>query len=275
MNNPDWLTIDAGGLPRYVPRRFEDSQLVNCGFSTRTGGVSKPPYHSLNLSLAVGDDRDDVLANRRLFASGLGVDAAAIVVPDQIHSNRVAIVTQSDAGSGAIDHCDAVPATDALITNTVGLPLALHFADCVGILFLDPVNSAIGAAHAGWRGTAANIVQVVIDAMKCEFGTYTANLLAAICPAIEGNCYEVGDDVAYHFEEMFSGDKSVLGRCENTKWRVDLKMANCVLLRRAGVREMNVALSRQCTSCRDDEFFSYRRDGVTGRMGGWISLKRM
>ncbi len=272
MRIPNWYRIDSAGLRYYVPWHFQASTLVNCGFSTRIGGVSKPPFDSLNLSLAMSDNRDDVLTNRRLFASGPGFDPARIVVPDQVHSNLVRRVYETDAGSGAFDHDNAIPGTDALITDTPNLPLALHFADCVGVFFLDPLNRAIGVAHAGWRGTVGGIVCDTVDAMSREFGTEPGKLLAAISPAIERHCYEVGEDVAGRFFHIFPNE-NVISPAGRAKWHVDLKMANRVMLRRAGVEDSNIAISEHCTCCGFDEFFSYRRDGATGRMGGWISLR--
>lgn len=257
----------------YTPWHFCKSGLVDCGFSTRTGGISRPPFDKLNLSFNVGDNPDNVIANRRAFAAAIGVDANRLVVPDQVHSNTVRRVGEADAGSGAIDHNTAIPDTDALITNAPNLPLALHFADCVGVLFLDPTNRAIGVAHAGWRGTVDGIVISTVEAMTREFGADPSQLLVAIAPSIERHCYDVGEDVARPFFQTFPNDERVLSQSSSTKWHLDLKAANRIMLERAGVDDANVAISEQCTSCNIDEYFSYRRDGQTGRMGGWLSLR--
>lgn len=271
MRIPNWYRIDCAGLRYYVPWHFQASRIADCGFSTRIGGVSRAPFDTLNLSLAVADDRDDVIKNRKSFASVRGLDPARLVTPDQVHSNVVRRVTDDDAGSGAFDHADAIPATDALITDIPNLTLALHFADCVGVFFLDPINRAIGAAHAGWRGTVDGIVCETIEAMSRVFGTDPRRLLAAISPAIERHCYEVDEEVAGRFFRIFPNE-NVLSHAGRAKWLVDLKMANRVMLQRCGVEDSNIAISEHCTCCGFDEFFSYRRDGTTGRMGGWISL---
>lgn len=273
MRIPNWYRVDEGKLSYYTPWHITASEVAVCAFTTRTGGASKPPYEKLNMSLAVGDEREIVLANRRAFASALHLSAYRIVVPDQVHSHAVRRVGESDAGAGAADRSTAIPETDALITNTPNLPLALHFADCVSIFLVDPINRAIGVAHAGWRGTVDGIASLTVQAMTREFGTNPAELLAAIGPSIERHCYEVGIDVARPFTKAFPNDERILAQSSSTKWRVDLKTANLVMLERAGVQDANIAVSEQCTSCNRDEFFSYRRDGETGRMSGWLSLK--
>lgn len=267
--------MEAGQLAYYSPSHFCASGLVDCGFSTRSGGVSNGRYKSLNLSLAVGDDYEHVLENRRLFAAALNLDPNRIVVPDQTHSANVCLVRKADAGRGAIDHSTAIPDTDALITNVPEIPLALHFADCVGVFLLDPVNKAIGVAHAGWRGTVDGIVVATVEAMTREFGTNPGELLAAIAPSIERHCFEVGEDVAELFSTLFRGDERILTPSSSTKWRVDLRAANMIMLERAGLDDSNIAVSELCTSCDSSELFSYRRDGDTGRMGGWLSLKHV
>lgn len=273
MRLPNWIRFTSDKLAYYTPWHFRSSGLVDCGFSARAGGVSEGCYSSLNLSLAVGDDPEHVLANRRRFASALKLDQARIVVPDQTHSANVFLVTEADAGRGALDHSAAIPDTDALITDTPGLPLALHFADCVGIFLLDPVHRAIGVAHAGWRGTVEGIAAATVEAMNREFGASASDLLAAVTPSIDRHCFEVEGDVANRFARLFNSDERILSPCSATKWRIDLRAANICLLERAGLDYSRIAISEQCTSCQSTEFFSYRRDGQTGRMGGWLSLR--
>lgn len=273
MRIPNWYPVNSAGTKFYTPWHFRASQLVHCGFSTRIGGISLPPRNSLNLGFTVGDNPSDVLANRYNFAEAIGVNLDSIVVPDQVHSCAVRRVCEAEAGLGAFDHSCAIADTDALITNVPQLTLALHFADCVGIFFVDPVNRSIGAAHAGWRGTLQGVAARTVEAMVSQFDTDPANLLVAIGPSICRHCFEVGEDVASQFSCAFPFDSAVLSQSGLAKWRVDLKMANRVILLQAGVKDLNIAVADECTCCNVDEFFSYRRDGATGRMGGWISLK--
>ncbi|MHB9035378.1 MAG: peptidoglycan editing factor PgeF [Armatimonadota bacterium] len=272
MRLPNWYRVEANGVRFYRAWNLHASRMVKHGFSTRIGGMSAEPYDTLNLGLAVDDNPDAVLANRRAFASALEIDSERIVVPRQVHSNVVKVVTECDAGLGAFDHANAIPDTDALITNVPNLPLALHFADCVCIFLLDPENSAIGVVHAGWRGTALKIVLATVAAMTREFGTDPGALQAAVCPSVCRACYTVGQDTAGELFKAFPHDDRVLSQASTDKWYADLKNANTILLKDAGVQGSNIAISQECTCCNRDEFFSYRRDGKTGRMGGWMSL---
>ncbi|MCE5322834.1 peptidoglycan editing factor PgeF [bacterium] len=272
MRLPNWYRVEENGLWYYRAWNLHTSRLVSHGFSTRIGGVSHEPYNTLNLGLTVDDDPEAVLANRRAFAGVLGLNPEKIVVPNQIHSNIVKVVTETDAGAGALDHSSAIADADALITNVPDLPLALHFADCVCIFLLDPENRAIGVVHAGWRGTAANIVTEAVKAMEYEYGTQAGDIQAAISPSIGRNCFVVGKDVAEEIFKAFPHDDRILSQSSTDKWFVDLKNANFILLRRSGVPAANIAISQECTSCNSEDFYSYRRDGKTGRMGGWMSL---
>lgn len=272
MRIPNWYRVDADGLRYYQAWNFHASGLVRHGFSTRIGGASEMPFDTLNLGLAVEDNPEKVIKNRQLFAAALDIDLGRIVVPKQVHGNTVRVVTEMDAGCGSMSSVSTVAEVDALITNVPNLPLALHFADCVSIFFLDPVNKAIGMAHAGWKGTAAKIVTATVEAMMSEFGSDPKTMLAAIGPAIGRCCFEVAEDAAKPLFQAFPYDERVLKQLSTAKWRADLKTANLMLLIEAGFEDRNIAISEKCTSCNGHEFFSYRRDGETGRMGGWMSL---
>jgi hypothetical protein len=272
MRLPNWYRVNDNGVRFYRAWNLHASQLVTHGFSTRIEGVSVAPYDSLNLGLTVEDNPQAVIANRRAYAGALGIDPVRIVVPQQVHSSVVKVVAEADAGSGAFDHSNATADADALITNVTGLPLALHFADCVCIFLLDLENRAIGVAHAGWRGTVLKIVTATVEAMKSHFGTQPSALEAAIGPSVCRFCYRVGPDTADKLFEAFPHDDRVLSQASTDKWYADLKNANAILLMESGVQAANIAVSQECTCCNRDDFFSYRRDGKTGRMGGWMSL---
>lgn len=272
MRYPNWFRVDKDEIRFYKAWNLDSTGLAKHGFSTRLGGVSKEPYQSLNLALSVEDNSATVIENRKRYASALGIDFERIVVPEQVHSDNVLVISAEDAGRGASDHSTAVPQTDAFITNAPGITLALHFADCCPVFLLDPVNKAIGMAHAGWKGTNSKIVTKTIDAMINEFGTAPSDIQAAVGPCICRCCYDVGEDVASLLYKSFEGDERVLKQSSTTKWRVDLKTANYLLLRRAGIPDSQIAVSEGCTSCTPAEFYSYRREGITGRMGGWICL---
>lgn len=272
MRLPNWYKVEKNGVKFYQVWNLHSSGLVKHGFSTRIGGVSSAPYDTLNMGIGSDDVLENVVENRKRFAEAVGVDVNRLVVPYQVHSNTVRVVGESDAGSGALKRGTAIPETDALITNVPNLPLALHFADCVSIFLLDPEHKAIGLVHAGWRGTASKIVLNAIEAMQREYNTDPKSLLAAIGPAINRMCYEIGEDAAKELFKAFPHDERVLKPFSLTKWHADLKIANLQLLKTAGIEEPNIAVSEECTCCNREEFFSYRRDGESGRMSGWLCL---
>lgn len=244
--------------------------MTHC-FAARHGGVSASPCDSLNLALHVKDEHDSVLENRRKLASSMGLAPLKITTAEQIHSNSVAIIRASDAGSGAESFTDSICDTDALITNVKSIPLTLFFADCVPVFILDPVNQAIGLAHAGWKGTALKIASETLIAMKQAFKTDPDHCLAAIGPSIGRCCYDVSEEVSDRVVSA-AQDIRVAARIHTDHSRLDLKMANWAILRAAGVQEKNIAISPLCTACESD-FFSYRRDGTTGRMAAVIALR--
>lgn len=242
--------------------------------STRLGGVSQPPYDSLDLALHVGDDAENVCENRRCFAASLGLDAARIVTPEQVHGDVVARVTEKDAGRGATDYADCIHATDALITDTPNLPLLLCFADCTPILFLDPEHHAAGIAHGGWKGTVTSIAEKTLRRMGEEFGTQPKDALVGIGPAIGPCCYEVGTEVADKFRTSFPYADACLLKEQDGHTYLDLWEANRQQMLRAGVPEENIQVAGECTCCRHKWYYSYRADGGrTGRIAAMIALK--
>lgn len=172
-------------------------------FTFRTGGASRPPYASLNVGLHVGDDPEAVIANRTAIAEELGVNLHQFVFPEQVHSNRVAVVGPEMAGRGGARLDDVIAGVDALVTNQVGIALAVQSADCIPILFHDPVQGVIGAAHSGWKGTLGHIAAEVLAVMHHRFGSHAADVHAVLGPSIRACCYEVDTRVAGYFQEAF------------------------------------------------------------------------
>ena len=248
------------------------NELVTHAISTRLGGVSKKPYDSLNLAFHVGDYIDAVRDNRQLFAHSLFLNAKDIVSAKQVHGANVAMVTKKHSGLGAKDYESAIDDTDALITNVVDVPLLLCFADCTPLLFVDPVNRAVGVAHAGWKGTANRIAEKTIVAMKENFGTNPKDCLVGIGPSISKEVYEVGEDVVRIFRE-FPDNSGFLFNVGN-KFHLDLWEANRRILINAGVLPENIEVAGACTFGENSWYYSYRAEnGVCGRIGALIALK--
>ncbi len=257
-------------------KSFADTGLVTCGFSTRLGGVSQQPYHSLNLAFHVGDQVEDVLINRQFFFTDLGVNPAEIVAGHQVHGQGVAVVTDSDKGRGARSWDTVIPATDALITATPGVPLTTYYADCVPVFLLDPVRRVIAVVHAGWKGTVLRIAKSTLDMMVRRFGTDLATCLAAIGPSIGPCCYQVDAVVADPVSAAFPALAGELLVADGSgRWKLNLWQANREVLLEAGLPTEAISTSSICTSCRNDVFFSHRADGGrTGRMAAVLMLKK-
>ena len=249
-----------------------DKLSIKHGVSSRLGGTSKEPFASLNLGLHTGDQDEDVVANRRLFCKAIGIDLEDVVTAEQLHTDKVVVVTAKDIGKGAKQYSEAIPAVDALVTNAAGIPLLLCFADCVPVLIVDPVCHAIGVVHAGWKGTVEKIAQKAIIAMKDNFGTNPQDCLVGIAPSIGPCCYIVNEIVVEELKKQFENWEQLV-RPHGDKWYFDLWKANSMQLEQIGVLRSNIAVSGVCTACNNDLFFSYREDnGRTGRMGALIML---
>ena len=245
---------------------------IHHGISTRTGGVSKKPYQSLNLGLHTGDQKNDVIANRKRFCQAVGLPFAETVTAEQVHGSHIAVVSAADAGKGMINYDEAILKTDGLITNVPGLPLMLCYADCVPVLIADPKRKVVALSHAGWKGTMAAIAPKTVEKMAGEFGCDPADCLVGIGPSIGFCSYEVDDTVISELQRAFSWWARVV-RPEGKKWKLDLWQANAQQLIDVGVAKENIVISNYCTVCNGNLFFSHRADkGQTGRMGAIIAL---
>jgi YfiH family protein len=226
-------------------------------FTTRLGGVSCGIYASLNLGAASGDSRGNVEANYVAICGALGICADNLVRANQVHGSTVLAVTRA----GWTAPTDRAPHdADGLVTAERGTALAVLVADCAPILLHDPVRGAVGAVHAGWRSTAADIAGAAAAKMALEFGCAPANILAAIGPCISQCCFETGSDVAEAMFALFSAphERERVARRQGGKYFVDLKAANTLLLERAGLRAENISVSDECTRCGGDKYWSHR-----------------
>ncbi|HHV93366.1 MAG TPA: peptidoglycan editing factor PgeF [Firmicutes bacterium] len=244
---------------------------VVCAFSSRQGGVSTGAYTSLNLGLHVGDRPDNVVANRRRFASAIGIDLEGWVAGNQVHGKDVAVVGRKDRGRGAFSQDTSLAAVDALVTNEAGVWLTCYCADCVPLIFWDAQGTAVGVAHAGWRGTLAKVGLEVVAKMVGNFGCAPERIHVLIGPAVGSCCYSVSEELARLFEREF-GSGPLTNREGQTF--LDLKAANREYLVRGGIPPDQIYVSGLCTSCLPGIFFSHRRDkSPTGRMAAVIGLR--
>ena len=226
-------------------------------FTTRLGGVSTGSLSSLNIGTSRGDDPQNVLENYAILGDALGFDRENLVLSHQVHSDIVRVVDGKDRGAGL--SAPALSDCDALVTNTPGLALVVFTADCTPILFYDPVTGAVGAAHAGWRGTASAIAAKTVNAMEEHFGARPRDIRAAIGPNI-GMChFETNEDVPQAMVAAFGEAAQAYIRRKGSKYFLDLKQINAMILRNAGVT--HIEISDACTVCESQRFWSHR---VTG-----------
>lgn len=195
--------------------------------------------------------------NRTAFLEAGGFAPEALVVPRQSHGTTVATARAADRGRGRFPLFDGFLATDSIITNEVDLPLGIIVADCVPVLLFDPVATALGVAHAGWRGTVGGIVRNTIIAMQQQFGTQPEDLLVGIGPSIGPCCYAVGDEVLDAWNAAVPHAEHVITTRGEAR-HFDLWQANAVQIEAAGVPSAQIELSGICVRCALEQFFSYR-----------------
>lgn len=260
-------TFNALGTPGGLT-----SPPVRAHVSTRHGGVSPQPWNTLNFSVLRGDTPERVAQNRQRLATALDIDINTIVRCKQVHGTGVAKVSCDEAGQ-------LLDASDALITDTVGLPLQLVFADCTPILLYDRVHHALGVCHAGWRGTVNGAAAATLWAMQASYDTQSSDVLACIGPSIGPASYEVGDDVASFVYAKLNHPDSLFTfpNGPNQRPYFDLWKANAQQLIEAGVPAAQIEISAIDTAQNTADFFSHRAE--KGRCGlftltAWLESNR-
>jgi len=239
-------------------------------FTTRLGGVSSGHLESLNLGTARGDNPANVVENYRRIGAVVGFTPADVVMARQTHSDIVLQVGRSHRGAGLLTA--PLPECDALITNEPGVALFVSTADCTPILLYDPVTGAVGAAHAGWRGTAAKIGARTVQAMEAAFGCDPKSIRAAIGPNIGPCHFETDGDVPEAMMEAYGEAVRPYIRVVGKKYFLDLKAINALSLRQTGVAHIDI--STECTVCQCSRFWSHRvTRGRRGAQGAIILCK--
>ena len=234
-------------------------------FTDRYGGESPPPYDTLNLAYHTGDDPDIVRRNRISVARVIDIPESRIFYLEQVHGLEVV-----QAGSRGAVARKAFAAADGIYTIEPGAVLAVLTADCVPIALHIPAMRAVAMLHAGWKGTIGNIVAAAMHGMKEELGSDIAGTRAVLGPAIHPCCYGVDEGRAHLFVERY-GEESMVMTGEAGR-NLDLVRANVLNLIEAGVKEENISMVGGCTCC-EHRYFSYRRDGDTGRQGAFIFMR--
>jgi YfiH family protein len=254
--------LERNGLKVYQFESLKSPGLTQAIFS-RHGGLSPAPWSSLNLGGTVGDDQTRVKGNLDLLLEAVGYKPETLAQVRQIHSAKVVLAERP---------MDVLFQGDAMISSTPGVLLLMRFADCVPILFFDPVKKAVAIAHAGWQGTIKEVSFHTVQSMIHELGTNPADLVAGIGPSIGPDHYYVGEDVIEQVQNIFPEELEEVLISDQDGVKLDLWKANQISLRRAGVTKIEI--SGICTACNTEDWFSHRGEqGNTGRFAAVVGLR--
>lgn len=244
---------------KYISPGIFNNKLILSAVSTRNGGVSKTPYSSLNMGKSTSDSLEDVLKNREVFFSDLGINEEECALSYQVHGCDILNANSPIKTTGF----------DALITNKRGLFLVVSIADCVPVLIHEEEKNIVAAIHSGWKGTADKILSKTIQKMRDDYGANPKKMKIFIGPCISQNYFEVDKNVA----DNFSGEVKFFNN-EKGKYFIDLKRDNQLQALSFNIHPENIEVSPLCTFKDEGLFFSHRRDkGVTGRMIAVIGLR--
>ena len=257
----DARQLGARRIPALIDDGLARATGVRIAFTGRAGGMSAPPYDELNLGSHVGDDRAAVDANRTRVLEALGVPAAKLIVPNQVHGTNGVQVVACDQESLSRAAAQAAEGADYLAVEVADVAAMLCFADCVPVIVVSPTGR-FAVAHAGWRGAVARIASKAVASLaqldRRELGADAAQWYNAyIGPHIRSECFECGAEVVQAFRQEF-GEVAIADACH-----VDLAAAVSADLLSAGVQLDRIADAGICTRCRSEEFYSYRASGGT------------
>ena len=238
---------------------------VTHGFLGRSGGVSEGHYEGLNLGLSSGDTEEKVGKNRQIVLDSFGKSQEQTCAFHQIHSDRILSASSTWFEEQA----------DASITDDPDLFLVVSVADCLPVLFHDPVKKVVGAAHCGWRGTVQGIAAKTVQKMQEDYGSKAENIQIAMGMAIRQDSYQVGPEVIDQFvgAGYAESDVAYSDTSAENRFRLDVAAANRLQLLDAGIKSENLWDSGLDTFTDADRFYSHRRDkGLTGRHWAVIHL---
>lgn len=238
------------------------------GFSTRLDGVSSGIYTSLNLGVDRGDDIENVRENWRRFLETCGIPQTKVVFGKQVHGNHIHVAELGDARP--IENISNPILADGYVTNVKNLPIAVSTADCVPVLLEDTTAQVVGALHCGWRPTVADVEKEAINKML-ELGADTKNIRAAIGPAIDACCFEVGHEVINAVDELLGPiDAAQFYQIRGDKYMLNLRGVVRERLIQLGLSPKNIEKVGTCTMCHPDRYFSHRY--TNGQRGSQFSI---
>jgi YfiH family protein len=255
------ISVNQNGISFYRFKNLSACDGIAHGVFTRNAGSSQPPYASLNVSLGIGDAKQNVLLNRDIISQSMGT--GELVFAHQVHGREVAVLGLENREKGNIPDGRVITA-DAMVTDIAERHLVIQVADCQAVLLYEPTRRVVGNIHCGWRGSIQNIIGRTVEVMEADFGCRPESILAAIGPSLGPCCAEFvnyGREIPEEFWQY-----------KDANSHFDFWSLSGDQLKAAGVDEKNIEFSRICTRCRTDEFFSYRAEKTTGRFAAVIGL---
>lgn len=272
---PETRTLTAHereGLLYYTFPALDALSFVRHGFSTRLGGVSRPPYGSMNLSFTRGDDPAAVRENFRRFCGALGLRAEDTVISAQEHHTVMYAAGETDRGRG-VTRERGYADVDGLMTDRPGVTLCTQYADCVPLFFADPVRRVVATSHSGWKGTALRMGAETVRRMGEVYGSRPEDIIAGVGPSIGPCCFEVDTPVYKTFAAMPESGADCFTNDGGGKYHLDLWKINRRILLAAGLEPEHITVTDLCTRCRPDVFWSHRALGKErGSLAAFIAL---
>jgi polyphenol oxidase len=301
--------VSRGALGWLESLRLGELPWLVHAFSTRRGGLSRPPCAGLNLGFTESDQRKRVEQNRRLFFRQLGGNDFVPASVRQVHSSHSYRVARDRSGQPTyhfpglkvlVPAAADPPAGDGVMTAEPGILLSIRIADCLPLLLVDPRRRVVAAVHSGWRGAVGRVMEKAVGDMGRAFGSDPQDLIAAVGPSIRACCYDVGEEVVEAFQGNFADADDFFQKLPNRPEaatdrhsilflsayppghapehvpaaRLDLTAVARHQLASAGVKPGNIEVADFCTSCRTDLFFSHRHEGAgTGRQAAAIGIR--
>jgi YfiH family protein len=260
----------TGPRSRWIDAGHLLGKEVGLIFTDRSGGCSPPPYDTLNLSYRTGDDDSNIDKNRRIVAAELGIEPGRFIYLKQVHAERVRRVDTNHLKRPGDRHKETFADTDGTYTSLRSVPLAVLTADCIPLALAAATRGVVAMLHAGWRGTLANIAVEALNRIRREFGVEPREFHAVMGPGISPCCYRVDEGRAQVFVERYGERSNVVLLKEG--YCLDLFRANRINLLEAGLNEEHIYRVGGCTCC-ERGYFSYRREGLTGRQGAFVFLR--
>ena len=271
LSNATVVHVNQDGVEHIQFRKLleYENKLTHC-FTTKLAGRNK----ELNLQLNEVANREEIIENYQKICSTIGVDYKDLVFSNQIHEDTIRHIDSTNRGEG-VTKSRIESGCDGMVTDSNDIALITFYADCVPVLFYDPVMNVAAMSHAGWRGTVKKIGVKTVEAMNEAYGCKAKDVIACIAPSIGPCCFEVDELVVEQFKKAFSFWEKLIEPSENDKSKINLWKANSMQLIEVGLKEENVQVSDLCTVCNNNVFYSYRADkGKTGRMGAIMKLKK-